>query len=60
MHAASAAAGHGKANVEDFLQRYQEDLRSRDERKLKLVEKVQQDDPNFRECTFSPSIISKS
>jgi hypothetical protein len=37
-----------------FQERYQEDLRSRDERKLKLVEKVQQQDPNFRECTFSP------
>jgi hypothetical protein len=41
-----------------FQERYQEDLRSRDERKLKLVEKVQQQDPNFRECTFSPNIIS--
>jgi len=25
---------------------------------LKLVEKVQQDDPNFRECTFAPNILS--
>ena len=58
MHAAAAAAGHSKGNVEEFLQRYHEDLRSRDERKLKLVEKVQQDDPNFRECTFKPNIIS--
>ena len=58
MQAAAAATGHSKANVEDFLHRYHEDLRSRDERKLKLVEKVQQDDPNFRECTFSPNILS--
>jgi len=60
MHLSSAAAGQasGVRAVESFLERYHEDLRSRDERKLKLVEKVQQDDPNFRECTFSPNIIS--
>ena len=57
---ASASAGHaaGARAVESFLERYHEDLRGRDERKLKLVEKVQQDDPNFRECTFAPNILS--
>ena len=53
---ASASAGQaaGARAVESFLERYHQDLRGRDERKLKLVEKVQQDDPNFRECTFAP------
>jgi hypothetical protein len=42
MHVAGAGAGHaaGARAVEEFLGRYDRDLHAREERKLKLVEKV--------------------
>jgi hypothetical protein len=42
--------------VQRFLDRYQQDLSGRQERKIKLVEKIQQTDPSFRECTFRPNL----
>ena len=56
-HGQARARTHTRTHTHT-QERYQEDLRSRDERKLKLVEKVRQQDPNCRECTFSPNIIS--
>ena len=34
-------------------------MQQRAERKQRLVEKVQTEDPNFKECTFRPVIVSK-
>jgi len=51
-----AQAGRDPHAVERFLERYHQDLSGRQERKIKLVEKVQQTDPSFRECTFRPNL----
>lgn len=43
--------------VHNFIDRVEEDLRSRGERFEKLVEKVKAQDPNFKECTFQPQVF---
>jgi hypothetical protein len=35
-------------------------MQQRHEKKQQLVAKVQAEDPNFRECTFRPAIVSKN
>mmetsp|Transcript_9730 Transcript_9730/g.23093 ORF Transcript_9730/g.23093 Transcript_9730/m.23093 type:complete len:177 (-) Transcript_9730:60-590(-) len=55
----AAQSGTDAEAVHRFLDRYHQDMQHRQERKQKLVEKVQAEDPNFRECTFRPAIVSK-
>ncbi|EKX48624.1 hypothetical protein GUITHDRAFT_105768 [Guillardia theta CCMP2712] len=57
----SAVSGRGGRNVvRSFLERYHQDMETRQERKKALVDKVKKEDPNFKECTFRPNLHARS